>query len=485
MPKVLQNPTAKLVLVPVTYAALGLLLYARCMKMFLAMEDFFHIAWVEQGGLEGVAAAFYSNNEYGLYRPLTIHVYFYLCRLLFGLNPMGYHALNMISQVANGVLVFMLVAALSRSRWIGFIAGVVYLCRMSHFLGVFWVSGIQEVWLAFWYLASLLAFIWYSRTGRRRWLAVSVAGFALSLACKESAVTLPFALVLYSFLFNEQLNARTIIRRCGIFFVVLGCYLAAKFLLWTLPATSLYETGFGIWLIRNVLAYGIWETNLIYVAFICAKLFAGLNPYAFLLREDLLRQILGAGMLAAFAILISFRKKILPITRVREKDALARIAIMGMLFFLISLAPALMLKNRTQHFYLFVPSIGFSMTVAAVLGRYLKRPAAAFVLAIGVAVALVGYRLVEKVPDGRTDLSARSFLADLNQILEKRKDITAVYVRGSDTRVYQVLWYGDAFKTFLHRPVSVLFDFQGEPSSDKERTLTLIYDGEHLHESPF
>ncbi|MBI4830180.1 MAG: hypothetical protein HY801_01210 [Candidatus Lindowbacteria bacterium] len=449
MPKVLQNPTAKLVLVPVTYAALGLLLYARCMKMFLAMEDFFHIAWVEQGGLEGVAAAFYSNNEYGLYRPLTIHVYFYLCRLLFGLNPMGYHALNMISQVANGVLVFMLVAALSRSRWIGFIAGVVYLCRMSHFLGVFWVSGIQEVWLAFWYLA------------------------------------LPFALVLYSFLFNEQLNARTIIRRCGIFFVVLGCYLAAKFLLWTLPATSLYETGFGIWLIRNVLAYGIWETNLIYVAFICAKLFAGLNPYAFLLREDLLRQILGAGMLAAFAILISFRKKILPITRVREKDALARIAIMGMLFFLISLAPALMLKNRTQHFYLFVPSIGFSMTVAAVLGRYLKRPAAAFVLAIGVAVALVGYRLVEKVPDGRTDLSARSFLADLNQILEKRKDITAVYVRGSDTRVYQVLWYGDAFKTFLHRPVSVLFDFQGEPSSDKERTLTLIYDGEHLHESPF
>lgn len=482
MQKALQRPLIRSVSAIVAYAVLGLILYAGCLEKFFAMEDFFHIAWVERGGFGGVVSAFFSKNEYGLYRPLTIHVYFYLCRMLFDLNPVGYHFVNMVSQIANTILVFFLVSALTRDRWVGFIAGTIYITRISHFMGVFWVSGIQEVWLAFFYLLTLLLFVRFLKTGKRLFFFASIAGFLLSLLCKESAVTLPFVLLACGLLFDEQLNIETLLKRYGIFFAIMLLFVAAKTFFLTFPVGRLYEVGIGIWQFKNLLVYTIWQVNLTYLAFICMQILTEINPYSFLLREDVLWSITGVGAALLLGMLLIFRGRLHLIAGLRRSDVLTRLAAMGICFFLLGLVPALLLKNRVQHFYLFVPSAGFSMGAAAILGKCLSRRTTSFLLVLVVIAGFLGYALVDIIPDGRTSTLGKRFLEDLNNLIGKRQNIAEVYILNSNTYVYQVLWSGEAFNTFLDKPVPVVFDFQEPDFRAGENTLKVTYDGMHLRE---
>lgn len=482
MRKILQNPSHRTALILVFYAALGSLLYMGCLAKYFAMEDFFHIGWVERGGFRGVVSAFYSDNEYGLYRPLTIHVYFYLCRLVFGLNPVGYHLVNMVSHIANTMLVFLLVYTLTEDRWTGFVSGVIYMTRIAHFLGVFWISGIQEVWLASFYLLTLLLFVQFSRTGKRLSYFAAVCGFLLSLTCKENAFTLPFVLLAYGLLFDEQLHVRTLLRRYGIFFVIMFIFVMAKLFLLALPIGRLYELGVGVWLFRNLFAYMIWQVNLTHLAFICLQVFAEINPYKFLLRDNVVWLISGALAVLLIGMLVILRDRIQGIASLRKRDTLTRLAAFGILFFLLSLSPALLLKHRVQQFYLFVPSVGFSIVAASIVCKYLKERTTGVLLVFIVLTALLGYTLIDRIPDGRTSASARAFLQDLNEIIKGREHLRAVYVENSDTFVYQVLWYGEAFNTFLDKPVPVIFDFEDPDFRGGEDILRVSYDGEHLHE---
>jgi hypothetical protein len=132
---------------------------------------------------------------------------------------------------------------------------------------------------------------------------------------------------------------------------------------------------------------------------------------------------------------------------------------------------------------LYVPSIGFSIFSACVLEKYFKRHIAAMFLAFTVVTGVLGYKAIDKIPDGRTSVAARAFLDDLNNIIRDKEEVRGIYVRHADTYIYQVLWYGEAFDTFLERPVPVTFDFQDPSFQGESHILEVTYDGERLRES--
>jgi hypothetical protein len=113
-----------------------------------------------------------------------------------GGSTIAFHAMNVALHAANVVLVWRILEELFRRMGVegdGFAAlagALLFALHPAHTEAVTYVSGRSVSMMAFFYLASVLA---YLREGPR-WL--SPALFLAALATKEVAVTLPFALLL-------------------------------------------------------------------------------------------------------------------------------------------------------------------------------------------------------------------------------------------------------------------------------------------------
>ena len=104
-------------------------------------------------------------------------------------GPAGFHAANVLIHLANACLVFMLFAR-ATTRFVALVGALVFALHPVQTEAVTYVSGRSTSLMAFFALASLLAWV----VGRARW--VSAALFAAALLVKETAAVLPLGLLL-------------------------------------------------------------------------------------------------------------------------------------------------------------------------------------------------------------------------------------------------------------------------------------------------
>ncbi len=131
-------------------------------------------------------------------------------RLVWGLNPLGYHLTNNLLHSANAVLAYVLALCLLRrhgsGRWTGgwAVAGAVltsalFALHPQRVESVMWISERKDVLYGFFYLASLVVYVrWVDDADRRSrglYLGFTVLGF-LSMLSKSMAVTLPVIMLL-------------------------------------------------------------------------------------------------------------------------------------------------------------------------------------------------------------------------------------------------------------------------------------------------
>ena len=86
--------------------------------------------------LWGVATETVTRN----YGPLTIFS-FLIDHTLWGKNPCGYHATNVLLHLANGVLVFLLLKQLTGNRFVAFLAAALFLIHPVQIESVVWISS--------------------------------------------------------------------------------------------------------------------------------------------------------------------------------------------------------------------------------------------------------------------------------------------------------------------------------------------------------
>jgi len=207
----------------------------------------------------------------GLYRPLTTLTYAVHYRL-HGLSPFGYHLVNLLIHLANGVLVFWII-----SRMLGHApsAGVAALAFVLHPVqteAVSSVVGRAELLAAFW---VLLAWGFHIRARdaapRMPWGLYAASACAALLGClsKENAVTLVGILVIFDVLTALQRGGRAAFRwqdalRYAPYVLVALIYLALRYAAIgsvLLPASPL--------LVDNPLAHlPVWERTLTAVSVI-------------------------------------------------------------------------------------------------------------------------------------------------------------------------------------------------------------------------
>lgn len=132
------------------------------------------------------------------YYPLTFSA-FWLQRRLWGLNPLGYHAVNIALQLANALLLWRLLSGLRlRGAWL---AAALFAVHPTQVMSVVWTTELKNLLCGLFMLVSARLFLppaegGFARPSGSRWrMALSLAAYLLALLSKTPAGILVLYLV--------------------------------------------------------------------------------------------------------------------------------------------------------------------------------------------------------------------------------------------------------------------------------------------------
>jgi tetratricopeptide (TPR) repeat protein len=179
---------------------------------------------------DGLRRIWFSLDSPSQYFPL-VYTTFRIEHVLWGLNPTGYHWVNLLLHVANALLVWAVLARLKvPGAWL---AGAIFALHPVQVESVAWITERKNVLMGFFFLLTLLAWIAFvdERT-KRPWLLYGLAliVYLLALSAKTTACTLPAALFLVLWLQKKPIRWNRIFQIVP--FLVLGIAMGALAMWW-------------------------------------------------------------------------------------------------------------------------------------------------------------------------------------------------------------------------------------------------------------
>jgi protein O-mannosyl-transferase len=155
---------------------------------------------------DGLRRIWFSLDSPSQYFPL-VYTTFRVEHALWGLNPTGYHWVNLLLHVANALLVWRVLARLNvPGSWL---AGAIFALHPVQVESVAWITERKNVLMGFFFLLTLLAWIAFvdERTKRPwRFYGLALILYVLALSAKTTACTLPAALFLILWLQKKPIN---------------------------------------------------------------------------------------------------------------------------------------------------------------------------------------------------------------------------------------------------------------------------------------
>ncbi len=328
-------------------------------------------------------------------------------------DPAGYHATNVALHAANSALVVWLAWGLLRrslgptpgSLFGATLVGLVFAAHPLHVESVAWISERKDLLYAFFWLASLIAWLAYtdagrSPRGRKGAYALALAAFALSAASKPMAVTLPLVLLLLDAIPQHRLTRASwvrvvVVEKLPFFALSLATgvvTLAAQGARGALDGVDL-SLGERLWVAVQALGFYLakWIAPFGLVPF--HPLDAEIDPLSWRYGGAL------AAVLALSALAVALRRRV---------PVLAA----GLAFTLLTLLPVLGLvqfgQQRAAERYMYLPMLGPTLLVGAGAALAWERGARARGIAVavsGLAVVLLAWRTVDQLPVWQSSLS--------------------------------------------------------------------------------
>lgn len=154
------------------------------------------------------------------YRPM-MHLVFMAEYHIFGLEPWGWHLVNIIFHTMNGLMVYIIFSTLfnteaknkgadiARANIIPLIAALIFVAHPINTEVTAWVSAIPELSFTLFLLASFYLYLRFMDNGTKTFLIISALFFFLSTLSKETSIVLPILIVAYDIIFRDK-NAKNI-----------------------------------------------------------------------------------------------------------------------------------------------------------------------------------------------------------------------------------------------------------------------------------
>jgi len=149
----------------------------------------------------------------GHYRPLVAASYV-VNYALGGLNPAGYHLVNLLFHVGSSFLVFLILQAIipqpanltgiTTAFLAPFSAGLIYLIHPFNSEAINYVSARSSLMSGFFYLLAFYCWVKYRGAKTSNFYIFSLLAFVAGMLCKEVVITLPLVLWLYDLYFRGR-----------------------------------------------------------------------------------------------------------------------------------------------------------------------------------------------------------------------------------------------------------------------------------------
>lgn len=167
---------------------------------FLKNSSYRGLGWTQ---LEWMWTTFHLGH----YVPLT-WMTFGLDYVLWGMNPVGYHVVNVVLHAANSALLFYVAKRLlrlacsdgqpdaSRLTLAAAFAALLFAIHPLRVESVVWITERRDVLSQLFYLSSILCYLRGEERHERRWYGWAIVTLACGLLSKANAVTLPAVLLI-------------------------------------------------------------------------------------------------------------------------------------------------------------------------------------------------------------------------------------------------------------------------------------------------
>ena len=315
------------------------------------------------------------ENE-GHYWPL-VYTSFWLEHKLWGLDPVGYHAVNILLHLANCLLLWRLLGRLEVPGAV--LIAALFAVHPQHVESVAWIIERKDVLSALFYLTAVLTWIRFAAApGPGRYL-LALALFTAGLLAKSVVVTLPAALLIWHWWQRGRVTAVDLLRVAP--FVAVGLAV-------TLADLAFYTS-------REPLELGYSPVERALIAARALWFYAGKLVWPTNLAVIYPRWEIEAGNLLAWAYLGAAAALAAALWFARER--IGRGPLAGALFFAVTLAPVLgfvdygyMQFSFVADRFQYLAGIGvLAVLVGAAAHGAGKLPETYRMVAGGLAVALV------------------------------------------------------------------------------------------------
>jgi Flp pilus assembly protein TadD len=117
----------------------------------------------------------------------------------FGLNPVGYHIVNVVLHIVNSALLCYLLYRTTGALWRSAFVGALFALHPLHVESVVWITERKDVLSTLFCLLTLHFYVTYVKQSKRYMYLLSFAAFAVGLMAKPMLVTIPALLLLLDY----------------------------------------------------------------------------------------------------------------------------------------------------------------------------------------------------------------------------------------------------------------------------------------------
>ncbi|MBL0157076.1 MAG: hypothetical protein IPP47_08240 [Bryobacterales bacterium] len=304
--------------------------YWRGLDTWFYQDDF---GWLHLGPAKSFGDflhIIFAPKAHGNVRPWSENAYFYALKALFGIDSVPFRVVVYATVMANLFLLDSILRRLTGSAWAAFAGLIFWLASPGIAPGLCWSSIYNQALSTFFLLLSLLLLM------QRRWRA-HVIVFALGLGSLETVVMYPAIAALYLWLYD-----RAQLRRVLPLFAISAAFTVLHFLVAPSAKTGPYAMQFDARILRTFWSY----------------LEMALGPerlgHFYWMWPAWVVPALTAAMLAGLlaALLLA-----------------GRAGVLGAGWFVLILAPVLLLPDHVMDYLLFAPAVGVAIVLACALSR--------------------------------------------------------------------------------------------------------------------
>lgn len=262
LPKFIRNPSVfKTLLIVLVFFTLGFLIYSNTFESPFVFDDTLRI--VENPAIRMDRLTFQNlwNAAFGKQsarsRPIG-NISFALNYYFHQYEPAGYHIVNIIIHIINGILLWLFLkktlnlksvrSEFITGEWIALLAAFLWLANPVQAQSVTYIVQRLNSLAAMFFLLSFLCYLngrlAPEKKMRWTWFLGAALGWLLALGCKQNTATLPFFILLYEWYFFQDLNVDWLKRNLKYVLILLAVFIIIVFIfLGTKPLDRLASIG--------------------------------------------------------------------------------------------------------------------------------------------------------------------------------------------------------------------------------------------------